>query len=184
MRAHDEAGVLSRYVATTIVFFCSWIFLTSTVFDEFLAGTSPTGGALQEIVAAAILSLVLAVWGYPYMSARGLSVFSPKRIVWIIFYIPVFFYECLKANLDVAYRVVHPKMPIKPGIVAIRTCLKSDVGKLALANSITLTPGTLTLDLTEEYLFIHWISVESTDVEEAGRLIGGRFEKYLKVITE
>jgi multicomponent Na+:H+ antiporter subunit E len=75
-------------------------------------------------------------------------------------------------------------MPIRPGIVAIRTSLKSDVGKLMLANSITLTPGTLTVDVSDEYLFIHWINVESTDVEEAGGLIGGRFEEYLKVIVE
>ena len=53
-----------------------------------------------------------------------------------------------------------------------------------LANSITLTPGTLTVDISGEYLFIHWINVKSTDVDEASRLIGGRFEKYLKVIAE
>jgi multicomponent Na+:H+ antiporter subunit E len=53
-----------------------------------------------------------------------------------------------------------------------------------LANSITLTPGTLTLDVSEEHLFIHWINVESTDTEEASRIIGGRFEKYLKGVTE
>ena len=77
-----------------------------------------------------------------------------------------------------------PKMPIRPGIVAIRTTLKSDIGQLMLANSITLTPGTLTVDVSDEYLFIHWINVKSTDVDEAGGLIAGRFEKYLKVIAE
>jgi multicomponent Na+:H+ antiporter subunit E len=179
-----KASMLSRYAATTIALFCLWMLLTSTVFDEYLAGAGPRGAARQEILAGAILSLALAYWGHPYLSKRGLSAFSPKRILCIIFYVPVFFYECVKANLDVAYRVVHPKMPIQPGIVAIRTSLKSDVGKLMLANSITLTPGTLTVDVSEEYLFIHWINVESTDVEEAGRLIGGRFEKYLKVIAE
>ena len=184
MTIERKAGRLSRYTATAIAFFCLWIFLTSTVFDEYLAGAGPRGAALQEIVAGVILSLTLAFWGYPYLSTQGLSVFSPKRILSIICYVPIFFYECVKANLDVAYRVVHPKMPIKPGIVAIRTSLKSDVGKLMLANSITLTPGTLTLDVSEEHLFIHWINVESTDTEEASRLIGGRFEKHLKGITE
>jgi multicomponent Na+:H+ antiporter subunit E len=184
MKMQEKASMLSRYVATTIALFCLWTFLTSTVFDEYLAGAGPRGAALQEIIAGAILSLVLAFGGYRYLSARGLSVFSPKRLLWIMLYVPVFFYECLKGNLDVAYRVVHPKIPIRPGIVAIRTGLKSDVGKLMLANSITLTPGTLTVDVSDEYLFIHWINVQSTDVAEAGRLIGGRFEKYLKVIAE
>ena len=184
MKAQEKAGPLSRYVATAIALFGLWILLTSTVFDEFLAATAPSGAAVQEIVAGAILSLLLALWGYRYLTARGLSIYAPRRVLCAILYIPVFFYECLKANLDVAYRVIHPKMPIKPGIVAIRTTLKSDVGKLLLANSITLTPGTLTVDVTDEYLFIHWINVKTTDVDEASRMIGGRFEGYLKVIAE
>jgi len=184
MSAQEKAGRLSRYVATAIALFCLWILLTSTVFDEFLAAAAPPGAAVQEIVAGAILSLLLALWGYRYLTVRGLSIYSPKRILYTILYLPVFFYECLKANLDVAYRVIHPRMPIKPGIVAIRTTLKSDVGRLLLANSITLTPGTLTVDVTDEYLFIHWINVKTTDVEEASRLIAGRFEKYIEVIVE
>jgi len=184
MKANGQASATSRYTATAIALFCLWVLATSTVFDEFLAEAGPPGAALQEIVAGAILSLILAFWGYHYLTAKGLSNFAPRRILYAILYIPIFFYECLKANLDVAYRVIHPKMPIKPGIVAIRTSLKSDVGKLLLANSITLTPGTLTVDISGEYLFIHWINVKSTNVEEATGLIAGRFERYLKVITE
>ena len=184
MRADDKASSLSRYVATAIALFCLWILLTSTVFDEFLAKAGPSGAGLQEIIAGAILSLGLALWGYRYLTVRGMSIYSPKRMLYAVVYLPMFLYECVKANLDVAYRVIHPKMPIKPGIVAIRTTLKSDVGKLLLANSITLTPGTLTVDVTDEYLFIHWINVKTTDVGEASRLIAGRFEKYLEVIAE
>jgi len=184
MAAQGKASTLSRYTATAIALFCLWTLLTSTIFDEFLAGAGPPGAGVQEIVAGAILSLVLALWGYRYLTVRGLSIYAPRRILYAAVYVPVFLYECVKANVDVAYRVIHPKMPIKPGIVAIRTTLTSDVAKLLLANSITLTPGTLTVDVTDEYLFIHWINVQSTDVEEASRLIGGRFEKYLKVIAE
>jgi len=182
--AAKKASSASRYVATVIVLFCLWILLTSTVFDEFLAGTAPHGAGLQEIIAGAILSLIIAFWGYRYLTMRGLANLAPRRIVRALFYIPIFFYECFKANIDVAYRVIHPKMPINPGIVAIKTTLKSDLGKLLLANSITLTPGTLTVDICGDYLFIHWINVKSVDVEEATRLIAGRFEKHLKVIAE
>jgi len=94
----------------------------------------------------------------------------------------VLFAEIIRANLDVAYRVVHPKMPIKPGIVVIRTELKQDLAKLLLANSITLTPGTFTLDILGDRLLIHWINVKSEDTEQATRMIGERFEKYLRVI--
>ena len=136
------------------------------------------------MAAGALVSLMLAFWGYRYLTARGLSIYSPRRWLCLLVYIPVFFYECVKANLDVAYRVVHPKMPIRPGIVAIRTSLESDIGKLMLANSITLTPGTLTVDVSDEYLFIHWINVKSTDVDEAGRRLAGRVEPNRKGIAE
>jgi multicomponent Na+:H+ antiporter subunit E len=92
----------------------------------------------------------------------------------------------IKANFDVAYRVVHPKLPIKPGIVKVKTRLKSDTGLTFLANSITLTPCTMSVDIDREngYLYIHWINVKSTDVEKATEIIVSRFEKILEKIFE
>ncbi|MCJ7813461.1 Na+/H+ antiporter subunit E, partial [bacterium] len=63
--------------------------------------------------------------------------------------------------------------------VKIRTSIKSDMGKVFLANSITLTPGTFTIDLKDEYLYIHWIYVRYIDIEKATQQIAGPFEKYL-----
>jgi multicomponent Na+:H+ antiporter subunit E len=51
-------------------------------------------------------------------------------------------------------------MPIRPGIVEVKPDIDSDMGKLILANSITLTPGTLSMDYIDDSLFIHWISVK------------------------
>jgi len=73
-------------------------------------------------------------------------------------------------------------MPIKPGIVVIKTSLKSDIAKMILANSITLTPGTFTLDVIGDELLVHWINVKTEDIDEATNMIGQRFEKYLRVI--
>jgi len=184
MEAVKKAHPVSRYAAAAIALFGLWILLTSTVFDEYLFGGAAPGSAWQEVAAGVVVSLLLAFWARRYLPVMGLSMFSPKRWLVLSLYVPVFFYACVKANLDVAYRAVHPKMPIHPGVVAIRTTLKSDVAKLMLANSITLTPGTLTVDVSGDTLFIHWINVKSTDVDEASRLIGGRFEKYLKAIAE
>src|SRR4030042_1264200 len=100
-------------------------------------------------------------------------------------YLPVFFYYVVKANFDVVYRALHPKMPIRPGIVKIKTNLKTDSAITALANSITLTPGTLTVDLTEDgFLYIHWINVKSDDVEQATQIIARQFEWFLHKIFE
>jgi multicomponent Na+:H+ antiporter subunit E len=108
-----------------------------------------------------------------------------RRIFWMIVYIPMFFWYVIVANLDVVYRVVHPDMPIKPGIVKVKTTLKNPAGRTMLANSITLTPGTLTVDISDDdYLYIHWINVQSDDVEEATRHIVQKFEGVLRRIFE
>ncbi|MPN50037.1 Na(+)/H(+) antiporter subunit E [bioreactor metagenome] len=69
--------------------------------------------------------------------------------------------EIFKSNFHVAKVVLSPKLNISPTIVTITTNLKSDFDKTILANSITLTPGTLTLDMTEEKLIIHCLEENS-----------------------
>lgn len=110
--------------------------------------------------------------------------FSPNRLFWWLYLLLVFSYYCLKANLDMAYRVIHPKLPIKPGILKIKTELKSTLARTLLANLITLTPGTLTVDIEGEYLYIHWIYMQTLNIEEATQIIAGRFEAILKRIFE
>ena len=101
-------------------------------------------------------------------------------------YIPVFLWECVKANVDVAYRVIHPQLPIKPGIVKVKTSLKTDTALTFLANSITLTPGTLSVDIDRDngVLYVHWIDVKAKDTEAATKIIVERFEKILKRIFD
>ncbi|MBA7631930.1 Na(+)/H(+) antiporter subunit E [subsurface metagenome] len=136
----------------------------------------------QELTAGIVISLLLSLILNKNYLTLGLPPLSIKRIAFFFIYLCVFFNEIIKANFDVAYRVIHPKMPIKPGIVVIKTALKQDIAKMILANSITLTPGTFTLDIIDDNLLIHWINVKTKDVDEATRMIGERFEKYLKII--
>ncbi|MFC1804471.1 Na+/H+ antiporter subunit E [Candidatus Omnitrophota bacterium] len=109
-----------------------------------------------------------------------------SRYVWFLYYIPVFIWECLKANIDVAYRVSHPDLPINPGIVKVKTVLKSDTALTFLANSITLTPGTMSVDIDAEsgFIYVHWIDVKSKDLERATEMIVSRFERILKRVFE
>jgi multicomponent Na+:H+ antiporter subunit E len=136
----------------------------------------------QELLAGCAISLLLTIILKKTYRNLGLPPLSIKRIIYSLIYIGVLFKEIIKANLDVAYRVIHPKMPIRPGIVVIKTTLKQDIAKMILANSITLTPGTFTLDILGDTLLIHWINVQSDKTEEATKMIGERFEKYLRVI--
>ena len=106
----------------------------------------------------------------------------PKVIAYYLMYLVVFFIELSKANLNVMRLVFSPRITIEPGIVEIKTRLKSPIGRLALANSITLTPGTLVVDIRDDSLFIHWINISATDPVAATNAISARFEKYLEVI--
>jgi len=139
---------------------------------------------LPELITGGVVCLIVSLFGTHIYAKLGLPPVSIKRILFFLVYIIVLFWEIIKANFDVAYRVLHPRMPIKPGIMVIKTSLESDIGKLILANSITLTPGTFTLDVIGDKLLIHWINVKAEDIDEATSLRGRRFEKYLKVIFE
>jgi multicomponent Na+:H+ antiporter subunit E len=155
-----------------ILSFVIWMFLTWTV-------------DIQVVVVGLIASAVIALLFHEILPKEHRVFISPVRVFWILVYVPVFFYYVIIANIDVVYRALHPKMPIKPGIVKIKTNLKTQSGITALANSITLTPGTLTVDLTDDgFLYIHWINVKSTDIEEATKRIGQRFEYFIAKIFE
>jgi multicomponent Na+:H+ antiporter subunit E len=149
--------------------------------------TWPADGQIdREIVIAGLIAAAIVSLLFHEILPKEHHVFiSPVRIFWAIVYIPVFFYYVLIANFDVVYRALHPQMPIKPGIVKVKTKLKSESGITALANSITLTPGTLTVDLTDDgYLYVHWINVKSDDVQQATEQIARKFEWFLEKIFE
>jgi len=171
-----------RRVIYFVSAFIIWVLLTWPFYHE------DNGQVLIEwqiVIAGLIASAVVSLLFHEILPKEHLVFVSPVRIFWVLVYLPVFFYYVIKANLDVVYRALHPKMPINPGIVKIKTELKTDSGITALANSITLTPGTLTVDLTDDgYLYIHWINVKATDVEQATSHIAKRFEWFLKKIFE
>ena len=156
---------------------------------------------LARLLLAALLVVIYIVWtgsadrsDVAVMSAAALlvSVFfsktrrmpriTPVKVAWSIAYVFYLFVAIIKANFDVASRIVRPKIPLNPGIVTVRTKLSTPLGRTVLANSITLTPGTLSVEMKGDILYVHWIDVASTDREEATAVIVSGFEKYLEVI--
>lgn len=137
----------------------------------------------QEIAIGLLVSFVVSVVFKRYYKIAFDTKFPVRFLKFVFIYIPIFVWEMFKANLDVGSRVIMPSMGLKPGFVRIKTDLKSEVGKLILANSITLTPGTITLDIDGQQLYVHWIEVSGTD-ESSKKVIYGRFEKVLKGVFE
>ncbi len=105
---------------------------------------------------------------------------NPIRwMIMLVYSVPLFI-EMAKANLDVAYRIITGK--IEPAIVKIEPDLETDLGLTFLANSITLTPGTLTVDIDDEEseMYIHWIKIG----EDPTKNIAGRFVKWIRRFAE
>jgi multicomponent Na+:H+ antiporter subunit E len=160
-----------RYVTLFILSLMLWLMLTFRL-------TPP------NLAVGAAVSLITALIFGKYFFRNVYKFLEPHRYFWLLIYFFVFLWACLKANLDVAYRVLHPAMPIKPGIVKVKTTLKSEFARTILANSITMTPGTISVDLVDDFLYIHWIYVHAEEEEIYSSLILGQFEKYIKKILE
>jgi multicomponent Na+:H+ antiporter subunit E len=153
-----------------------WLWLLLT-FIWFAANSS---FAIESIATGVLIAAALAHI-FTVRSALWQDVrFSPTRLYHFILYTGIFFVELVRSNLNMLRYVCALRIDVNPGVVKIRTGLKTPVGRLALANSIALTPGSLVLEIDGDSLFVHWIDVKTTDPEEAARLIAGPFEMHLE----
>ncbi len=137
------------------------------------------------IVGIMVCALVSLVTGDMFIN-KPHKLKQVSRYLWFLYYIPLFIWECIKANIDVAYRVAHPDLPINPGIIKVKTTLKSDTALTFLANSITLTPGTMSVDIDQEngFLYIHWIYIKDKDTQKATEAIVKVFEDVLRKVFD
>jgi len=145
-----------------ILLFLVWIGLTNSL-------------DIQELIVGAIVAFVVARF------------FTPNRefdlkllVIKYIKFIPLFFKSLIQSNIEVAKIVLNPKLPINTGIVKLKTTLKSDSDKLILANAITLTPGTITLELDEDDLYVHVLDITNEDREILQQEIVNKLENGLK----
>jgi multicomponent Na+:H+ antiporter subunit E len=157
---------LGRFVVNWIFLMLVWIMFTTTF-------------ASHEILAGVITTGIISLLSIRLFTCCNIDILSPVKLFWMVWYLIVFLIALVKANLDVARRVVSPKLPINPGIVKFKTNLKTNYSKMVLANSITLTPGTLSIDIVDDTFYIHWIDVKTTDPEKAFTEIAESFEKIL-----
>ncbi|NPA68853.1 MAG: Na+/H+ antiporter subunit E [Chlorobi bacterium] len=163
-----ETGVskFNKFFYTWLMLFVVWLGFTTSFVPS-------------EIITGVFLSFTIAVFSYKSFTQAGLKSLSPQRLVLMVKYFFVFVRALVKANLDVAKIVINPKLPINPGIVEFESKLTSSFARMILANSITLTPGTLTVDIIDNKFFIHWLYVTGTDQETVYKEIAKQFEDIL-----
>jgi multicomponent Na+:H+ antiporter subunit E len=138
----------------------------------------------QDVLIGVVIALLADLLLGDIFPLGAVKVFHPVRFFWMFIYAWVFLFYVIKANFDVAYRVINIFLPIKPGIVKVRTKLQTDMARTFLANSITLTPGTLSVDIVGDHLYVHWINIVSEDPQLETEIIVRRFENLLERIFE
>jgi len=130
---------------------------------------------LERIVVGIFICIVVFLFNKEFLNInKKNNHFSMSNIKYSLLYIAVLIKEIFKSNFHVAKIVLSPKLNMVTSIVTINTKLKSDFNKTILANSITLTPGTLTLDMKDDKLIIHCL-----DMETAKGLENSSFENIL-----
>ena len=173
----QKLPVWERITLTWIVLFSFWVVITAnTSLDNLIIG-----GIATLIIASFMRDMLME-------DVRHKGHLIEKIIYFLLLYAPQYLiimaFRLIESNMKVAKNVIF--MDIKPGIIKIKTDLHSDTGVTILANSITLTPGTLTLDVSkklgETYLYVHWIYAETLNREKAGEKIKGDIEEWLKRI--
>ena len=161
------------WLSTFIMCYLFWLLITLSL-------------DVQKLIAGAVICAIAAAFcARFFIHESPFYLCNPVRFLKLLAYVCCIFpIELLKANWDVAKRALNPALPINPGIVKVPSELKSEYGQAMLANSITLTPGTITMDIAEDeegkaWYYIHWIDVAEGTPEELGDAIKGALEKWV-----
>jgi len=136
-----------RFIYWSVLLFSIWMILSENL-------------QVANILVGLVVSSTIALVYTKLFQHKKFEFINP---FWLFIYLLVLLKNLIISNLQIAKRVLSPDMKLSPAIVAVKTDLKSDWKKLLLANSVTLTPGTLTLDVKDDMLYIHIIEFRDGD---------------------
>ena len=150
-----------------VLFLLAWIIFNGNITLEIL---------IFGVVIAALMLLFMCKF-MDYSLQKEVNVY--KKSIWFLAYAALLIREIVKANLAIIPKILTIEEEMDPVIVKFRTSLKSDFTRMLLANSITLTPGTITVALEDDEYTIHCL-----DTSLAEGLENSDFEKALKKLDE
>jgi len=150
------------FLITTAVAYVGYLLLTLGSGTVFLWSTA-------ELIVGAVFAVVVGAILRNRFIGKDLRMLNPVRWFTFLVYLFPFFLAMARANIDVAYRVITGR--INPAIVKINPKLKTDTSLTILANSITLTPGTLSVDVDQKTneLYVHWINIDPEVLKDMPR---------------
>ncbi len=143
-------------VSTAIVLFVFWLTLSGH-YDQFLV----TAGIISSILIALLAQRmdVSDREGHPIHLAPSALTYWPWLIVQII-----------QSALNVTRIIVDPSLPVSPTLTRVKMSQQTDVARVTYANSITLTPGTISVDIENDDIIVHAITRENAIDLEAGEM--------------
>lgn len=169
-----KKGRISSIIGVFIPCFLFWLLLTMSLDPKELFGGLIICG----------ITAWFASGFYIKNNADQFGFVSPIRMIKMAYYVLfIFMGELLKANWEMAKIVLGGKA-LKPCIIKVPVHgIRSYYGLAVLADCITLTPGTITMDVVNEngdyYMYVEWLIMETEDPEEAGEIIKGRMERWI-----
>lgn len=131
---------------------------------------------ITVVLSGIIASLISLHITEKYLMGAAYNIKYPFNFLWIVKYSFFLLIEIYKAGFKTIIMIFTGQ--INPGVVDIYTSLKDSHKVTILANSITLTPGTITIDKEDQKLTVLWLNVESKKSKKAGKLIKGHLEKH------
>lgn len=138
------------FLITAVIMFAFWFLLSGQTNPLFL-------------FLGAVSSVLVARWSKDLLAGKMDRLPNPGGMIPIIAYLAWLMWQIVLSNFHVIYLVLHPKMPIEPQMVRFKNNLKSDLGIVTLANSITLTPGTITVEGNREEFIVHAVSRKTAE---------------------
>ncbi|MXY60395.1 MAG: protein MnhE [Chloroflexi bacterium] len=155
-----------RWTVQTLALFAVWFAFSGHTEIEFLIM-----GAVAAVIGTALTHWLFA--GDQEARFRH-KPYPPSWFVPAMFrsilYAPWLLWQIALSNLHVAYLVLHPRLPVEPTLVEFETSLRSETAQVLLAQSITLTPGTVTVDVSNGMFMVHCLSAKSRQGMEEGSL--------------
>ena len=151
------ARSVKHLVALAVALYVAWL-LWSGYWDNTLLVVL---GALSCVVVA-LLALRMGL-----VDREGVPIHLFPRL---LLYAPWLVWEVVKSNVDVARRILSPRLPIAPQILHVKASQREDLGRVIYANSITLTPGTVSVDLEDDAITVHALSQEAADGLASGEM--------------
>jgi multicomponent Na+:H+ antiporter subunit E len=123
------------------------------------------------LILGVVSSLLVAYWSHDLLFGKiGKGPYT-RKIILLVKYFFWLSWQIVMSNLHVIYVVLNPKMPIDPAIIRFKHDLKTDMGIVLLANSITLTPGTVTIDANSDEYLVHALTRKTAQDLLAGEML-------------